>query len=138
MDVDEDEDATQRPKRVPDFGIEVDFDKLDEGEREVRFVAVAPSCVWLIVVKDAGGDKLAEYDASITKLNADIERMAPNLKAIDRCVFSSSGHVPIYIVAVDSRMSRPSWQTPRRTRKRPANSPRTRGMRLMTSRNSGT
>jgi len=41
MDVDEDEDATQRPRRVPDYGIEVDFDKLDEDEREVCFVDVA-------------------------------------------------------------------------------------------------
>lgn len=35
MDVDEDEEGTQRPKRVADFGIEVDFDSLDDDEREV-------------------------------------------------------------------------------------------------------
>lgn len=32
MDVDEDEQV----KRVPDYGIEVNFDSLDEDEREVR------------------------------------------------------------------------------------------------------
>ncbi len=35
MDVDEDEDGTQQPKRVDDFGIEVDFESLDDDEREV-------------------------------------------------------------------------------------------------------
>jgi structural maintenance of chromosome 1 len=29
-------------------------------------------------------ETLTEFDASISKLNADIERMAPNLKAIER------------------------------------------------------
>jgi hypothetical protein len=36
MDVDEDEDGTQRPRKVQDFGIEVDFESLDDEEREVR------------------------------------------------------------------------------------------------------
>ena len=36
MDVDEDEDGTQRPKKVQDFGIEVNFEGLDDEEREVR------------------------------------------------------------------------------------------------------
>lgn len=36
MDVDEDEEGTQSIKRVPDYGIEVDFSTLDEDEREVR------------------------------------------------------------------------------------------------------
>jgi hypothetical protein len=35
MDIDEDEDGTQHPRKVQDFGIEVDFDSLDEDEREV-------------------------------------------------------------------------------------------------------
>jgi hypothetical protein len=37
MDVDEEEegDATQRLKKVPDYGIEVDFDILSANEREV-------------------------------------------------------------------------------------------------------
>lgn len=38
MDVDEDEDATQRPKQVQDYGIEIDFETLDEDDREVRFI----------------------------------------------------------------------------------------------------
>jgi structural maintenance of chromosome 1 len=35
MDVDEDENGTQRPRKVRDFGIEVDFSSLDDDEREV-------------------------------------------------------------------------------------------------------
>jgi len=37
MDVDEEEedDATQRLKKVPDYGIEVDFDIFSANEREV-------------------------------------------------------------------------------------------------------
>ncbi|KAI9569904.1 hypothetical protein HD554DRAFT_2088472 [Boletus coccyginus] len=67
MDVDEDEDGTQRPKQVQDYGIEVDFAALDDEERASN-----------------NPETLAEFDASISKLSADIERMAPNLKAIER------------------------------------------------------
>ncbi|KAF9233408.1 hypothetical protein BU15DRAFT_90371 [Melanogaster broomeanus] len=67
MDVDEDEDGTQRPKQVQDYGIEVDFAALDDEDRGSN-----------------DPEALAEFDASIVKLNADIERMAPNLKAIER------------------------------------------------------
>lgn len=35
MDVDEDEDGTQRPRQVQDYGIEVDFAALDDEERAV-------------------------------------------------------------------------------------------------------
>ncbi|KAI0647638.1 cohesin complex subunit psm1 [Trametes meyenii] len=67
MDVDEDEEGTQQVKRVSDFGIEVDFDGLDDDERE-----------------DGSTEALKELDESIAKVNAEIEHMAPNLKAMDR------------------------------------------------------
>lgn len=68
MDVDEDEEeGTQRPKQVQDYGIEVDFDALDDEERE-----------------DNSPEMLASFDASVSKLSSEIERMAPNLKAIER------------------------------------------------------
>ncbi|KAJ7032498.1 condensin complex subunit SMC1 [Mycena alexandri] len=67
MDVDDDEDGTQQPRKVQDFGIEVNFDALDDDDRE-----------------DGSADAIAEFDSEITKLNAEIERMAPNMKAIDR------------------------------------------------------
>ncbi|KAJ7098698.1 condensin complex subunit SMC1 [Mycena belliarum] len=67
MDVDDDEDGTQQPRRVQDFGIEVDFEALDDDDRE-----------------DGSAEAVAIFDAEITKLNAEIEKMAPNMKAIDR------------------------------------------------------
>ena len=36
MDVDEDEDGTQQVKKVADYGIEVDFESLDDEERQVK------------------------------------------------------------------------------------------------------
>ncbi|KAH7906967.1 RecF/RecN/SMC [Hygrophoropsis aurantiaca] len=68
MDVDDEGDnGTQRPRQVQDYGIEVDFDSLDEDERA-----------------DNSPETAAEFDASIAKINAEIERMAPNLKAMER------------------------------------------------------
>lgn len=64
MDVDEDEDGTQKPKKVQDHGIEVDFESLDDETRERGSVE--------------------DFDKEIAKLNTEIERMAPNLKAIER------------------------------------------------------
>ncbi|KAJ8594932.1 RecF/RecN/SMC protein [Rhizopogon salebrosus TDB-379] len=66
MDVDDD-DGTQRPRQVQDYGIEVDFDSLTEEERA-----------------DNSPETATEFDAQIAKLNAEIERMAPNLKAIEK------------------------------------------------------
>ncbi|KAJ7598927.1 condensin complex subunit SMC1 [Mycena floridula] len=67
MAMDVDEDGPQQPKRGQDYGIEVDFDSLDEDDRE-----------------DGSADALAEIDSSIAKLTAEIDRMAPNMKAVDR------------------------------------------------------
>ena len=68
MDVDEDEDGTQRPKQVPDYGIQVDFESIDEDNLE-----------------DAG-EAAARFDKEITDKTAEIERMAPNMKAMERSV----------------------------------------------------
>ncbi|KAI0084077.1 condensin complex subunit SMC1 [Irpex rosettiformis] len=67
MDVDEDEEGTQSIKRVPDYDIEVDFSLLDEDDRE-----------------NDSGEAEAEFNAQIAKVVADIERLAPNMKAMDR------------------------------------------------------
>ncbi|KAH9930814.1 cohesin complex subunit psm1 [Amylocystis lapponica] len=67
MDVDEDDDGSQQVKRLPDYGIEVDFGTLDDDDRE-----------------DGSPEALAEFDSSIAKLNTEIERMAPNMKAMER------------------------------------------------------
>lgn len=41
MDVDEDEDGTQRPRQVQDYGIEVDFAALEDEERAVSLCRVS-------------------------------------------------------------------------------------------------
>ncbi|KAL0960255.1 hypothetical protein HGRIS_011886 [Hohenbuehelia grisea] len=68
MDVDENEDGTQHVRKFQDFGVEVNFEDLDDEERE----------------DEAPEKSLAAFDAEITKLSGEIERMAPNMKAIDR------------------------------------------------------
>ncbi|KAJ7068585.1 condensin complex subunit SMC1 [Mycena amicta] len=67
MDVDEDEDGAQQPRKVQDYGIEVDFEALDDDDRQ-----------------DGSAEALQEYDSQIAKLISEIEKMAPNMKAIDR------------------------------------------------------
>ncbi|KAI5889216.1 RecF/RecN/SMC protein [Schizophyllum commune H4-8] len=67
MDVDEPEDGAQRARHVQDYGIEVDFAEIDDEERE-----------------EDPAKKLAELDDEIKKLSADIEKMAPNMKAMER------------------------------------------------------
>ncbi|KAG8734029.1 Structural maintenance of chromosomes protein 1 [Ceratobasidium sp. 423] len=66
MDLD-DEDETQRAREVQDYGIEVDFDGLDDDERANGSAEIG-----------------AELDSEITRLTGEIERMAPNMKAMER------------------------------------------------------
>ena len=68
MDVDEDEDGTQRPKQVLDYGIQVDFESIDDDSLEDP------------------GEAAARFDKEITEKTAEIERMAPNMKAMERSV----------------------------------------------------
>jgi structural maintenance of chromosome 1 len=87
MDVDMDEDGMMAAKPIPNFGIEVDFESLDDEDREVkqRLRAVLFHVLFLItILQDNSMAKAQELDGSITKLNADIERMAPNMKAMRR------------------------------------------------------
>ncbi|KAG8849135.1 Structural maintenance of chromosomes protein 1 [Tulasnella sp. 330] len=67
MDVDEDEDGTQKARQTQDYGVEVDFEQLDDDDRDNGSL-------------EAG----AELDAQITKIVNEIERMTPNMKAIDK------------------------------------------------------
>ncbi|KDQ14832.1 hypothetical protein BOTBODRAFT_187573 [Botryobasidium botryosum FD-172 SS1] len=66
MDVDDDE-GTQRPREVEGYGIVVDFSELDDDERE-----------------NGTPEKGAEFDAEIAKLAGEIDRMAPNMKAMEK------------------------------------------------------
>lgn len=66
MDVDEDEDGTQRPKAVADYDIQIDFSSIDDEDSE------DPATI------------LARLDKGINEKSAEIERMAPNMKAMER------------------------------------------------------
>ncbi|KAK3174419.1 hypothetical protein OEA41_001665 [Lepraria neglecta] len=68
MDVDEDQEATTlRPSEVQDYGIEVDFDGLDEDLRE------------------SNDDKLdTELQDRVKTLTSELESMAPNMRAVER------------------------------------------------------
>lgn len=85
MDVDEDDE--EPVKGVPDYGIEVDFESLDEDEREVCYLCSGYQRILIYDFKaENSSEALAELDAQISKLVGDIERMAPNMKAMDKSV----------------------------------------------------
>jgi len=65
--VDGDEDEGERPKQVQDYGIEVDYSELEDEDME-----------------DSSPEATARFDDEIAKVTAEIERMAPNLKAVER------------------------------------------------------
>lgn len=67
MEVDEDEDDSERPRQAHDYGIEVDYSELEDEEME-----------------DSSPEAAARFDEEISKVTAEIERMAPNLKAVDQ------------------------------------------------------
>ena len=63
----EDDDESERPKEVQDYGIEIDYSELEDEEME-----------------DSSPEAAARFDEEIAKVTAEIERMAPNLKASER------------------------------------------------------
>ncbi|EIW69438.1 hypothetical protein TREMEDRAFT_62305 [Tremella mesenterica DSM 1558] len=72
MDVDD--DGTQRPARSNDYGIEPDFDVLEDEDRE----------------NDA--EELGHnFEAQIAALKANLDKMIPNMKAIDRLADVQTG-----------------------------------------------
>jgi len=61
------EDESERPQEVQDYGIEIDYSELEDEEME-----------------DSSPEAAARFDEEIVKVTAEIERMVPNLKASDR------------------------------------------------------
>ncbi|CDR88460.1 probable SMC1-chromosome segregation protein [Sporisorium scitamineum] len=66
MDIDDD-DNTQKPLSAPDFGIQVDFSSLDDEAKE-----------------DGGASMGNELQTRIESITAEIEKMSPNMKAVER------------------------------------------------------
>ena len=74
----EEEDGTQQVRKAADYGIEVDFESLDDDERQVSITRPwRVSKFTLSQSQDNSADAAAEFNALISKLNAEIERMAP-------------------------------------------------------------
>jgi len=67
------ENSTQRPKAAADYGIQVDFSIDDEDPED-------PAAA------------LARLDKEVNDKTAEIERMAPNMKAMERYVLFSLSH----------------------------------------------
>ena len=63
----EEEDESERPQEVQDYGIKIDYSELEDEEKAKPTAEAA-----------------ARFDEEIAKVTAEIERMAPNLKASDR------------------------------------------------------
>lgn len=143
MDVDEEEegDTTQRLKKVPDHGIEVDFDILSANEREVSAFDITCSMAYLgpfltygtasAFMQNSPSEVLGELETSITKLNAEIERMTPNMKAMDRHVFLSYGEISGTLTALCLGSMTSRISSPRQKRKpiKPEKIPNLRGTR---------
>lgn len=64
MDVDQ---SSMRPARTDDYGIEPDFDMLSDEDRN-----------------NESPEYGVEFESEITKMKAELERVVPNMKAIDR------------------------------------------------------
>ncbi|KAK8869753.1 hypothetical protein IAR55_000321 [Kwoniella newhampshirensis] len=61
------EDETQGPVEADDYGIEPDFDVLEEEDKENKDEEIG-----------------REFESQVAKMKADLERVVPNMKAIER------------------------------------------------------
>ncbi|KAL5117693.1 Structural maintenance of chromosomes protein 1 [Pleosporales sp. CAS-2024a] len=89
MDVDENPDTTQvEPVEVDDFGIEVDFDQLDEELRTELLEILENEDDTDVRVKQQAMDALREAESKltehITRLETDINKATPNMRAGER------------------------------------------------------
>lgn len=86
MDIDEDPDSSNiRLPVVQDYGIEVDFDTLDDDLKEVRIAMVDSRGDSANMLLQNSDEKLEdELLEKINTLNAELDKMAPNMHAIER------------------------------------------------------
>ncbi|KAJ4374034.1 Structural maintenance of chromosomes protein 1 [Neocucurbitaria cava] len=89
MDVDEDPDSTQiQPAEVDDYGIEVDFEELDEEMRTELLEILENEDDQDERVQDQALTSLKEAEAKltdhITRLETDINKATPNMRAAER------------------------------------------------------
>lgn len=92
MDVDGEDDGTQRAAVVRDYGLVVDFEGLDEDEVEVSasfFGMQRRECKLMMLLWEQDGSEEMEKKLleNVKKVEAEMEKMSPNAKAIERFVF---------------------------------------------------
>lgn len=75
-EMDVDDDGTQRPKEVADWGVEPNFDDLEDEDREV-------SCVILYLVEN----KLTSLRTALKRSIASLRDKSPSSKRISRSLF---------------------------------------------------
>lgn len=91
MELDESNEATQHIATAKDYGIAVDFeDELSDDEREVGRLELTPprSSLNGSLRQNGSNDMEAELQANVQSLIDEIQKMTPNLKAIDRYAYS--------------------------------------------------
>ena len=90
MDIDGEEDSSQLGPVVKDYGIEIDFDVLED---ELKEVIVSPSSFPQLPATDTRPQEMSERDAkkteeslqeTIANLSAELERLNPNMRAMER------------------------------------------------------
>ena len=86
MDIDEDPDTTAfQTSDIQDYGIEVDFDDLDENLREVGVSLILFHCPSPLTLHQSDDPKLEkELEDRIKALNTELESLTPNMRANER------------------------------------------------------
>jgi structural maintenance of chromosome 1 len=74
-----DEDGTQQAVQADDYGIVPDFDVLEEEDKEVSRKSRCGA-----ETQNSAEEVGLELEAQINEMKADLEKMVPNMKAIDR------------------------------------------------------
>ncbi|KAJ5594096.1 Structural maintenance of chromosomes protein 1 [Penicillium hispanicum] len=84
MDVDEADGLDDQSPLVQDYGIEVDFDSLGETLKEVCTHSTNMDVHLLIVLQEADDKLEEELLEKVRVLNSDLDKMAPNARAMER------------------------------------------------------
>jgi structural maintenance of chromosome 1 len=84
MAIDQDEDDTANVVAVSDYGIEVDFEQLEEEEEAV--CAFMRLYTYSRLEQDGSPEMDRRLEKAITALVDEIQKMTPNMKAVSKCV----------------------------------------------------
>ena len=83
-EMDLDDDGSQHPAKTNDFGIQPDFDVLEEEDKEVCLLTVTVHVA--NALQNDHEDVGRDFEGQISRMKAELEKLAPNMKAIDRYV----------------------------------------------------